>query len=348
MSMRLVLTLALCLQLVLSQSLWDYSFPSPYGKVDLTGAATGANQIIIVGSQGTLLQSSDGETWTHCPSPVDGNFLFVDYTNGFYIVSDENKAMAYSSTGTCDGPWTVAGQAALNHIDGLTTMPSPVPPDWNLGFVGTNREQLFYSSSGTPGTFVQVSSLDNTQWAVWALAYGPNFWLAKLAPLPIGTDPVPIYTISSFSGQSWSAPVGSGFTAKYDYGLSYCAKSYQFIASFAEGIATSPDGSTWTIVTPLSGIVLNTIVCDSNDRCVGSNDTHVFDSLNCGQGFVAQRLDIDYIANDFPIVGQVLIEGQSVSSFIIAGISGAAFYSNSLMEWTSFGTISKETEMFNT
>ena len=51
--------------------IWSNKYPNPT-EAKITSAAYGAGKILAVGNEGTLLQSTDGNKWEVCYSPMDG------------------------------------------------------------------------------------------------------------------------------------------------------------------------------------------------------------------------------------------------------------------------------------
>ena len=107
--------------------------------------------------------------------------------------------------------------------------PENPPQNWNEGFVGIADNLIYQSASGDYHNWTLVESIDSSQYHAWAIAYGNDKWVVKLADIqsqdPYSGNPLDIYTTQSSDGINWSLPESTGLTANYDYSLGYCSLS---------------------------------------------------------------------------------------------------------------------------
>ena len=183
----------------------------------------------------------------------------------------------------------------------------------------------------------EITSIDYDLFEAWAVYYANNTFMIKLAGKPGSTIEFDIYFISSPDGQTWSDPMQSGYSAFYDYSLSYCSTSQKWIMAANEGICVSTDGVTWYLTLSSPNFKFAKMDC-YGDRCVASNYTNLFDTNNCK--YFQENTPIGLVMSDgFPIV-------NPTGTFVVAGRMGAIQYSNTYLAWYSSGAPYSQTGEF--
>ena len=232
------------------------------------------------------------------------------------------------------------------------TAPSPVPSGWTNGFVAIDdKTNIYYSQSGEINSFGKLPL--NVQYKPWSVVYGNGRWIVKLAlGQTINGIANGIYTINSTDGTTWDGPYNTTFTSFPDTGLSFCENSGLFISGFAEGIGTSPDGITWTILVansePNTNFAFQTLTC-LQDRCVGvlSDSETIVELPSCSATAMRRTLSgLNDIPNSFPLAGTVNTTGTPENVFIIGGEDGVVYASKVSQVWTSVGVPQEEEALF--
>ena len=102
------------------------------------------------------------------------------------------------------------------------TAPSPVPFDWNGGFVAVDGVSVFYSSSGA--SWDLVDSIDYSVYEPWSVSFSETNtqWMIKLAQKGSSDGGYKIFSTTSNDGVNWTTPRDSGLKSYYDPSLAVC------------------------------------------------------------------------------------------------------------------------------
>jgi hypothetical protein len=167
---RLLLWSALALALSAiahAQSPWAVRHQRAGGE-DLWGIASGPGGLVAVGTNGTLLQSTDGQTWTTRTSGTTDWLTAVTYGNGRYVAVGDHGRIISSTDGAT---WTAITQTAttqrLNNVAFADNNRTPFPHTSEFVAIGENGT-IIYSFDGD--TWIAATS-GTTSW-LRGLAFG--------------------------------------------------------------------------------------------------------------------------------------------------------------------------------
>jgi len=329
----------LFLYAALGETIWSQRYPDPTAG-QITSISYGQGKFLATSLDGTLLSSTnDGNSWTPCTSPAEGDYLLSQYTDSFYILTDIISDLLFSPTGSCSDltQWRVVEHSTvINQTTNTQVSPRPVPNGWDGGFVVVSDYYIYWSSSGHFSDFKRIE-IDYDQFEAWSVARDGNKWVIKLGYLrekKTNEDSIyELYTMVVTNRTSFTQPASINFNSLSDFGLSFCTNANQFISSCIEGIITSPDGITWTLktVTQDSLFRFESLECYGN-RCVGiGHDAELYDTSNCGASF--SRVVIDTVIplqRNFPVL-------SSDGAFLVGTYHGAIYRSSSPDIWSNVG-----------
>jgi hypothetical protein len=212
--------------------------------------AYGGGLFVAVGGgndRKTMYSNDNGETWnigglTPDTSPsTSGDWLDVLYTNGLFIAVGANTStgeglIATSPTGAV---WTSRAVVASKELGGIavadngTTVCAVAKANWG----GTN--QILRSTDGGL-TWVAKATGTNRNWQ--DIAFGNGKFVA--VGTPSGGGHLLALTSADY-GATW-VQTDTGFTTGWTFEKAITFGNGLFVLVGATGIATSPDGTTWT------------------------------------------------------------------------------------------------------
>ena len=213
-------------------------------------AVSHQNQIVAGGSQGDIVFSADGFTYTTVSlpnNPPSANALFKGSVNG--VATDGHKWIAVASQALGAGP--IMG-ISYNGI-GWTAHPSPPVPPNPVTLTGVAYLNNLWLCGGADG--VMFYSLDGLTWTACAgvgvgsfvkgFAYGQGKWVVVGAPGML-SDVTQAY---SLDGINWTPGLGAFLTGACN---SVAANATLFVAYGLENMGlnmmrVSTDGITWTL-----------------------------------------------------------------------------------------------------
>ena len=178
------------------------------------------NQFIVVGSEGIILTSPDGITWTQRTSGINTNLLSITFGNNLFVAVGPNCILT-----SADGiTWT-------NRSSGTITGYNSVCYGNNL-FVAVNMtDRIATSPDGI--TWTQRTS-SGTQKALKDITFGNDLFVA------VGVGGV---ILTSSDGITWNRIENSGYLGCITYGNN---RFIVFREGYTEDILTSSDGINWT------------------------------------------------------------------------------------------------------
>jgi hypothetical protein len=230
---------------------------------DLTGVAWSGTTFVAVGTSGTILSSADGTTWTQRTSNTVNGLTAVTWSGSLFVAVGAGATVLTSPDGIT---WTP-------HNTGVSGDLLTVARLGSLVVAGGTQAKLFISTNGTtwaasslpaPALDVRALTWDGTSYvAVGFTQFDGAFcksldpastWTCNVTIRYLGVAPVPgrflalgqfasILTTTDGSGFSVVAAPFQGPT-----GYAIAASPFGAFAAVADagGIATSPDGNTWT------------------------------------------------------------------------------------------------------
>ena len=184
-------------------------------------ASADTSLIIAVGTSGTILQSSNGTTWTQRASATANQLNDINYGNGLFVAAGLSGAVISSTNGT-NWNLTTITNVNLNGVKYDNTL-------WvAVGANGTTG-RIYTSATGTTGwtqRYATGASLNQS-------AYANGLYVA------VGDSGA---IVTSATGTSWSTAF-SGTTANL---LDVTNANGLFVAVGVGVVLTSPDGLAWT------------------------------------------------------------------------------------------------------
>ena len=218
----------------------ELSNPGEVSDVDWKDVTYGEGLYVAVGSTGPdrVMTSADGTTWTVRDNPsIDGNtWASVTYGGGQFV--------AVSSAGS---------DRVMTSPDGITwTLRSTAGDSLSLGSIAYGGGKFVAGSLLAPYSF--MSSTDGVAWTVAGTAgagpYGITYGDGKFVSVGYQINGT-VGTSVSTDGVNWTsnpAPVDIWWRG-VTYGNGKFVAVGANIASDAQRIMTSPDGTTWTSAT---------------------------------------------------------------------------------------------------
>lgn len=191
------------------------------------GICYGGGQYVIVGTNGMILTSPDGESWTQQTSGVTATLNSVCYGNGIYVAVGSNGVILTSLDAIIWTQQTAVGNShpIVRFINGI----------FMLGWGGDNTYYaiIWTSIDGVTWTKYLIKTKSNYA-AIHNFCYGNGMYVAVGGRGTILTSP---------TGTNWTQQT-SGITNDL-YGVCYGNGTY--VAVGANGVVlTSGDGVTWT------------------------------------------------------------------------------------------------------
>jgi hypothetical protein len=241
---------------------WAWRYPIPPGH-HLAAITAGDGKFVAVGSEGTIITSTDGKDWIEHPTGMDIDFKSIAYGKGIYVAvgwdtidSYDHGAILISRNAIDWKPainpeeiWGLQGVAygngkfvAVGLSGGILT--SSDGTNWvqsnNSSDCCSDLEGVCYGKGHfvvAQGGGSMIISADGTNWVeydtgtaygFWSIIFGNGYYVASGSYGIIAT---------STDGINWTN-LSSSYPFKC---VAFC--NGQFIAD--DG-STSPDGSTWT------------------------------------------------------------------------------------------------------
>ena len=233
------------------------------------GDITSANTFVTVGGYGTVLTSPDGTTWTSATSPNILHLNGVAFGNGVYVAVGVSGVIIKSSNGTT---WTTAASGTSNFLQGVTY--------GNGTFVAVGGSgEILTSPNGTNWT---DRSLMAATYFLQAVAYGNSTFVTVGSSGKI---------LTSSDGISWTAR-DSGTTNSL-LGVAYGDNTFAAVGD-AGTILTSPDGITWTTRTPSTSARLQGVTHGNNIFVVVGD----FGTILTASGAIAINSGAPYTTSD--------------------------------------------------
>jgi hypothetical protein len=215
---------------------------STYGRHAIMDVTWGDNKFVAVGSNGLIMTSPNGTTWTK-QTPVTTNRLWdVAYGNGTFVICDGATTVLRSTDGA--NTWSFVSGPFLEHLR--------MAEFGNGRFVVKNTNSNIYTSDDNGLTWVHRQTLPNL--SAPSLAYGPDGWVTG------GMDTT-YYTGDPNDPNSmrftaiWHSPDANTWTKVYDNypgtasylrDITY-TDCNRYVANGTKGfVITSDDGINWT------------------------------------------------------------------------------------------------------
>ena len=301
-----------------SPSTWVKRTASPSGSISWDDIAFGQSNFVAVSSQGYVMRSGDGVTWTSSGSISASS---IAYGNGTFVAFGAGSSF-YTSSATPSAPTTLSATAG----DGQATI--SFTPGSDGGSVITNYE---YSTDGT--TFTALSPADTSSpVTIPGLTNGTNYTIYLKAVNAIGV-----------SAASSSVSVTPSTTPSAPTSLTATAGNGQATISFTAGsnggsVITnyeySTDGTTFTALSPADTSSPVTIPGLTN----GTNYTIYLKAVNA-IGVSAASSSVSVTPSTTPSAPTSLTatagNGQATISFT-AGSNGGSVITN--YEYSTDGT----------
>jgi hypothetical protein len=208
-----------------AQTVWELKSPTLAAKPAFWGVAYGNNKFIAVGSDGIILSSPDGKTWTVRDSNGIFTLTSVTYGAGKFIAVGEYGRTRSSSTGDT---W----ETIVDHCDTYAELSSVAYGNNRFVAVGGSRyyHYSFTATSADGTSWSSKTSGNYTNTHLNSVVYGNGNFLA------VGDD-CPIISYSS----SWQA-VG---TTNCSLLNSITYGNNRYVAVGLTGSITSLDGISW-------------------------------------------------------------------------------------------------------
>ena len=261
----------------------------PANEANVPPPAAGAH-LIAVGSNGTIITSPDGITWTTRTSGTTEPLLAVIWNGALFVVTGNNGGIftspdgitwtaRTSGTGAALGSivWTGTQFAVAARSGNGTILTSPDGITWTARSNGTNTMmqaiawngallvaggdsgRIFTSPDGIIWTQRHVGAADAFNGAVWS---GTQFVFT-------GFDGAGGLVFTSPDGITWT--IRAGLTTQQLAGVAWNGLQFVTVASVG-GILTSPDAITWTPRTSGTTIGLSGIAWSGTQFVVTGGD----------------------------------------------------------------------------
>ena len=230
-------------------SSWSSSSPLPATTLYTSAAYDGVN-FLVVGTDGTLLSSSNGNSWTKLPSAPGrlNSLVYAGQQYGIIGVGDNGVINSYSEPNLGGAP-QASGTTSL--LTGFAFSPTRMVAVGYNGTVVTSPYQYALWTSGFSGVNQNLN----------AVAYGNGTFVAVGLGGTILTSP---------DGLLWSQQSNGSSTDLYS--IAFGPAGFVAIGGSTTGVIyTSPDGITWTQQTsPTSSTLIRVIYANGVYVAVGS------------------------------------------------------------------------------
>jgi photosystem II stability/assembly factor-like uncharacterized protein len=281
------------------------------GEVRLSAITRSPGHFVAVGSNGVILRSEDGRSWTKQPASTDAYLRGITFGDGCFVAVGDGGAVV---TGTDSAGWQSLqplgsntlrqvtfgrgqfiavgdGGVIQSSMDGLHWRPLRSPTTASLRcvafgsgrFVAVGEGGVVVTSCGGNKAWKPVDS--GTESCLRGIAYGNGVFVA-IAPNRS--------VLTSWDGLRWSRRADA--SDEYHYGISFTGR--EFIAVGCGGrAAVSSDGQSWR---PLDvkgrGDLLG--VAGTPDRMIAVGETgaillHPAESVPAELSFKTQKSGID-------------------------------------------------------
>lgn len=323
-------------QEVMQSGAWAYAVGAQYATNPRVIAYNGSDLYVAAGSNGTILTSPDGQTWTARFTGLKTNFDKVAYLNGNWIAMGGNGSGTNLLTSPDGTTWTarIAGTGIYNYaaygagvyvVVGATSgniYSSPNLVTWTNRNPSVCNDIIFanglFVAVGNIGTC--VTSPDGITWTSRS-AGSTQFNRILYANS--------LFVAIGESGVIFTSPDGATWTSR----TSVVAGNLRdivwngslFVAVGTSGvITTSPDGITWTARTPGDTSVALNSVSWSGTRFVVTNTTNSVARVST-DGITWSRSATAY-------VNSILYSGYFGGRFVAVG-SNQIQYSTDGLDW---------------
>ncbi|HYG58777.1 MAG TPA: hypothetical protein VD902_12030, partial [Symbiobacteriaceae bacterium] len=184
------------------------------------GIAAGAGSVVVVGDNGEIVTSADGNKWSRRTSGTVSNLTDVAYGGGKFVAVGAEGAVLTSDNGSS---WSRQKAGTQNQFNGVA--------------YGGGR----FVAAGNAGTL--LTSVDGTAWTavasvpdvkLYGIAHGGGLFVA------VGYEGT---VLTSADGLSWTTR-SSGTTA-YLSGVAYGNGRFLAVGE-GDTVLSSPDGKSWT------------------------------------------------------------------------------------------------------
>ena len=279
--------------------IWTPVSPAPTTN-GLMGIVYAKGQFVIVGLNGTILNSTDGATWMSRASGVTNTLYAVGANDDVFVAVGEGGTILTSTDGTT---WTTRTSNTTSNLHGVA---------WSgTTFVAAGYESAVVTS--TDGTSWTSRTL-GTPTSLYGVSWGDNKFVAA------GFDDMNGTVNTSTDGTIWTSQTVNAPDGLLS--IAWCGNA--FIAG-SSGLVVSYNGITWTTYSPgLENFIfstsghsnrmvavggMGTILSSSDDTLWTIENSGVTASLNC----------VTWGNNLFVAVGET---GTILTSPTTSGISG--------------------------
>jgi hypothetical protein len=284
------------------------SYPVPTSGA-LLGIAFGKDTFVAVGtgptgSDGAILTSGDGATWTEQGPFFEKNFNAVAFGDGGFVAVGNNGTVATSADGVFWRPFY--------HLHNITTGKGLLVATGLNGTIVTSSDGLNWTEQQS-GTDKDLNEI--------VFAQGKF--------LTVGNDGI---VLISTDATNWTV-IDTGNTNEL-HGVAYDSRSQSFVAVGRTGtILNSADGISWTSSkSPKTTYLKSVAALDGDFKIVGEDIT-----LLSGAGANWLTQSITYSA---PLLKKVDLEDISIASptgpLVIVGDSGVLLTSTNFSTWQAW------------
>lgn len=299
------------------QSPWGLRNQRPGGD-DLWGISSGPGGLVAVGTNGAILQSPDGQTWTRRSSGTTDWLTAVTYGNGRYIAVGDHGHILISVDGAT---WTTVSQTATTQRLNNVAFAQGLGPDDPPPYPAQNR----FMAVGESGTI--LSSVDGTTWT--ARPSGTTNWLRGLA-LGIG------YQSAGVGVASWVAAGQAGTLLISDdggitwrnvpSGTNVDLEAIAFVSGYHSHPVAGPGGGSIVFCTAGQGGLVQSLVFAISDGISprGGTGTATTIPLNTSARI---RCLVSGPSNSFTSLGSAVESATTLSPPVLAVDESATVFS---------------------
>ena len=288
-------------------------------------ATDGSTSLIVPGSGGTILRTTNGTSWSTVTSGVTDDLEGAAYGAGRYVVSGANGRILTSTNGTS---WTPVTSGTTNYLSDVYYLNNTFLVAGDLGVLlrsadgvswtsatfstGTQCQGIAYGSGRYVAVFRGGVILTSTDAITWVAA--PSGTTADITGVTFGNGKFLAATsgalLSSTDGLAWSSGPAPEIP-NWDGGAIFLNGRYYAGAYGTNGFISSADGVTWTghhlgfNYSDISGITV------FNGRMYLSGDFGLILSTSLTPAIVQQPVG-QVIANGSPITLRVLAAGSAL------------------------------------